>query len=285
MCTDVNSEIGKERIRTLKALGLLNNRSAQEILNDYGLLKAQNEFAPIYDAYQVPLCVSVTYANAYGRFDVAENLCDYSLAALNPSSGPGPITKEKLRQLYAIGNGIPPSGGVHVINNSRNLYAPISTPDGGAEGALSLRRVVTGGGEGAGSISREQKAREHAWHRRLDAGVREVRATGYLHGKLAAIVQGRNERARRAEPLQPRLLRTQPDRRERPKQVTLLRGDECAPLRRLELDDEFRPVQAMRALALVLHEGDEPDLRAAEATARAVAAKPGDLCQEVRRRP
>ena len=76
------------RCTDLKAKGLLTATTlpdqaieAQKIINDYGILPEQNLVQPGYSFANVAQSISVTYANAYGRFSVADNLCGFSLAA------------------------------------------------------------------------------------------------------------------------------------------------------------------------------------------------------------
>src|SRR5882762_3268068 len=76
------------RCANLHAKGLLASTTtpdqaieAQKIINDFGILTEQNLVQPGYWTFFVPQSISVTYANAYGRFSVADNLCNYSLGA------------------------------------------------------------------------------------------------------------------------------------------------------------------------------------------------------------
>ena len=113
------------RCQALHALGLLKAtaledqaREAQRILNkDYGLLEEQNWLQPLHHFLSVPQAISVTYANAYGRFGVTDNLCGYSFAATDRSGAPVPLAPAAEAALYAVGSGIPPTGGVNLVNN------------------------------------------------------------------------------------------------------------------------------------------------------------------------
>ncbi|HEX9148319.1 MAG TPA: 3-hydroxybutyrate oligomer hydrolase family protein, partial [Thermoanaerobaculia bacterium] len=61
--------------------------------------------------------IVVTYANAYGRFGVAENLCGFSFAntsAVGVVIPPNPVLEERT---FGRGNGIPPTSGVNVVYN------------------------------------------------------------------------------------------------------------------------------------------------------------------------
>src|SRR5262245_9171683 len=50
---------------------------AQAIINKFGILPEQNLVQPGYWFAYVPQSISMTYANAYGRFSVLDNLCNY----------------------------------------------------------------------------------------------------------------------------------------------------------------------------------------------------------------
>ena len=76
------------RCASLHAKGLLASTTtadqateAQKIINDFGILPEQNLVQPGYWFAYVPQSISVTYANAYGRFSVLDNLCNYSFGA------------------------------------------------------------------------------------------------------------------------------------------------------------------------------------------------------------
>src|SRR2546430_12453773 len=80
-----NPKNGTARCEGLKAKGLLaatapveQAREAQRIINNYGILPEQNLVQPSNWASRIPQSISVTYANAYGRFSVAANLCAFS---------------------------------------------------------------------------------------------------------------------------------------------------------------------------------------------------------------
>src|SRR5947209_428629 len=63
----------------------------------------------------VPQSISVTYANAYKRASVLDDLCGFSFAAANPATGiPGPLAPAAEAALFGTSNGIPPTGGVEI---------------------------------------------------------------------------------------------------------------------------------------------------------------------------
>jgi hypothetical protein len=58
---------------------------AQAIINSFGILTGQNIVQPSHYFLSVPQSISVTYANAYGKLSVADNLCGYSFGATDVS--------------------------------------------------------------------------------------------------------------------------------------------------------------------------------------------------------
>src|SRR5262249_3153489 len=90
---------------------------AQKIINDFGILPEQNLVQPGYWFANVPQSISVTYADAYGRFSVTDNICDFSFAA-TAAGVPAPLAANSEAAIFATSNGIPPTGGVDMINNA-----------------------------------------------------------------------------------------------------------------------------------------------------------------------
>src|SRR5262245_15768941 len=113
-----------QRCGDLHAAGLLSSAAlpdqaseAQKIVNDFGILPEQNLVQPGYWFAFVPQSISVTYANAYGRFGVTDNLCGYSFGA-TIAGAPAPLAPAAEASIFGTGNGIPPTSGVNLINNA-----------------------------------------------------------------------------------------------------------------------------------------------------------------------
>ena len=180
---------------------------AQAIINGFGILPEQNFVQPSHWWLSVPQAITVTYANSYSRQRVERNLCDYSFGATAgnslgtlPGDGqPTALPGSAAGLLFATSNGIPPTGGVNVINNAsadgprldRISVSPSSgRQDENLDGALCLRALATGvdpvTGQGLASTA-------GADHRKLLAGVARIRASGDLRGLPAIIVTGRND--------------------------------------------------------------------------------------------
>jgi hydroxybutyrate-dimer hydrolase len=188
------------RCADLKAKGLLTATTladqateAQKIINDYGILPEQNLVQPGYSFANVAQSISVTYANAYGRFSVLDNLCNFSLAANGglPGGPPVAIAASEDAKIFSTSNGIPPTSTVALINNA----APGgpkeergSTPNQNLDGALCLRSLATGRNAETGA---PLAGTPRAQARRIADGVEDILASGKLRRVPAVFVTGR----------------------------------------------------------------------------------------------
>ncbi len=198
------------RCLSLKEKGLLKAADipaqaieAQKIINDYGLLPEQNPVAPSHYAFNVHQSIVVTYANSYGRFGVEDHLCGFSFATtVAPVKDIDPSTIGNLRAasgvegIFATSSGIPPSGGVNLINNlstgAKEERFSISPSTGRSDlnidGAICLRNLATGVDTLTGApLTGDDLAK----HLRIMQGINEVKVSGNLRGKPAIIVNGR----------------------------------------------------------------------------------------------
>jgi hydroxybutyrate-dimer hydrolase len=138
--------------------------------------------AAMWGAQVVP-AVTVSYANAYARASVLDDLCGFSFgptAAANGMAGV-PATVPPMPIIFGVGNGLPPTGGVNLVYNQGKggpAVHTLATADASHEGAVCLRQLFTGDSRLALD---------------LQEGVDEVRHRGDLHGKPAIIVQGRSD--------------------------------------------------------------------------------------------
>jgi hydroxybutyrate-dimer hydrolase len=187
------------RCDSLHAKGLLASTTtadqateAQKIVNDFGILPEQNLVQPGYWFAFVPQSISMTYANAYGRFSVLDNLCNYSLGATTAGI-PGPLAPASEASIFGTSNGIPPTSGVNLINNAAPGGAKedrVSTPDQDLDGALCLRSLALGRDAVTGApLAATQADQAH----RIAEGVEDVIASGDLHRVPAVFVTGRND--------------------------------------------------------------------------------------------
>ncbi|MDE3010643.1 MAG: D-(-)-3-hydroxybutyrate oligomer hydrolase [Pseudomonadota bacterium] len=157
-----------------------------------------------YATAAVP-AVTLTYANAYGRFSVTDNLCGYSFGATSAlTAAPAPLAAAAEVQLFASGNGVPPTGGVNIINNAApggplldalSRSASTGVADYNFDGALCLRKLFTDAQDMAAHGVDEGDDGDvvpPAAHR-VARGIAAVRASGDLHGKPVILVQGRSD--------------------------------------------------------------------------------------------
>ena len=202
------------RCASLREKGLLSSNllldqalEAQEIINHYGILPEQNLVQPSHWWASVPQAIALTYASAYSRARVQDSLCGYGFAASNgnslgtvPGDGqPQPMPAVSAALIFGTGNGIPPTGGVEIINEEslsgalldrRSISPSTGRTDENLDGALCLRALATG----VDPVSGEPlsgKALEA--HERLLASLEHIRASGDLQGRPAIIVTGRSD--------------------------------------------------------------------------------------------
>ena len=202
--------LGQNRCAALARAGLLTAagteqqaQQAQAIINRYGILDEQNLTAPSYWTFYVAQAVAVTYANAYARASVAANLCGFSFAATdNVATSPTfnqvvPLPAAAEAVLFASANGIPPTGGVSVVNNRSpggalrdqfSLSPSSGQADQNLDGHLCLRSLAIGrslgqplGGDGAVRFAKVQQ------------GIRQILADGRLGGIPTILVHGRSD--------------------------------------------------------------------------------------------
>ena len=203
-----NNAGSAERCASLAEKGLVEGASteeqaqdAQRILNEeFGLLVEQNTVQPSHWSLFVPQAVAITYANAYARARVTDNLCGYSFGATDSATfEPLPLDEALEAVLFGVSNGIPPTGGVNVINNDsvggakrdQNSVSPSTgRADQNLDGALCVRSLA----DRVDPVTGEKlTGRLRAFAGRLAASVREIRASGDLHGTPAVFVTGRND--------------------------------------------------------------------------------------------
>ena len=183
--------IAPNRCASLKAAGLLSASTTAEQaeealqkLRDYGWEPESNDLHASLAAFEVAPAVSVTFANALSRASVRDALCGFSYAGATAAGAVAPLAPAALAGMFATGNGVPPAGGIQIINNNGKAGAArdfLSVSSNGAfdwntEGALCLRNLVTSTDAAA---------------RKLQAGVDETRRNGNLRGKPTVIVHGR----------------------------------------------------------------------------------------------
>src|SRR5207302_4489980 len=118
------------RCAVLQADGLLSASTAAAALPDEALTKlheagyeADSDLlqATHFSTYATP-AVALTYANAYARASVKDNVCDYSFAFVDSQSSGVPVSlgtvaanANGLAQIFGNGNGVPPTSPIEII--------------------------------------------------------------------------------------------------------------------------------------------------------------------------
>ncbi len=150
--------------------------NALQALVDAGWEPESNLLHASHFGLQATPGVAVTYANAYSRAGVAQNLCGFSFATTGTTGVPAAAAVSPMLTLFGNGNGVPPTNGINLVYNDAQGGAILHTlADGNFafNGAACLRTLWTG----ASPTVRN--------------GVDEVRVGGNLRGKPAIILHGR----------------------------------------------------------------------------------------------
>ena len=133
------------------------------------------------------LAIAYTYATAYSKSSVKDNLCGYSFGGAPAAGVASAISATAAAQIFGTGNGIPPTSGIGIIDNDSvggaTLDAASLSPSTGKQdynfdGAKCLRDLFTG--NSAASTT-------------LRASIDATKRSGNLRGKPAVIVHGRSD--------------------------------------------------------------------------------------------
>ncbi|WP_228527167.1 D-(-)-3-hydroxybutyrate oligomer hydrolase [Noviherbaspirillum soli] len=139
--------------------------------------------------------VTVTYANAYGRFTPADKVCGFTFAKTDGAGTPAALTAEERAQSFASQNGIIGNPVYEDSVGGAKAYAVGISPSTGRadqslDGVLCLRSLMTGRDPVTNAALTGALAEQSS---RVRAGVAEVLASGNLRGKPAVIVAGRSD--------------------------------------------------------------------------------------------
>jgi hydroxybutyrate-dimer hydrolase len=190
----VNATTAANRCTALAAKGLVSGATTTDRANDamakliaYGWDQDTTLFHASHYALAT-LSVTLTYANAYSRSSVKDNLCGYSFGATPVNGVPPPIAAATAAQLFGTSNGVPPSSSaINIINNnsvggaaldSLSISPSTGVADFNIDGAACLRDLLTASSN-AGQT--------------LRSGINAAKRTGNLRGKPAIIVHGRSD--------------------------------------------------------------------------------------------
>ncbi|HEY3598321.1 MAG TPA: D-(-)-3-hydroxybutyrate oligomer hydrolase [Paraburkholderia sp.] len=133
--------------------------------------------APMWDSQATP-AVAVTYADAYTKSSVTDNLCGFSFGTTNAQGAAGvPPAVPPMLSIFGLGNGVPPTNGINLVFNVAPSGADhrLATADASFTGAACVRALWTSGDA------------------RMQTSVNAIRVTANLRGKPAIIVQGRSD--------------------------------------------------------------------------------------------
>jgi len=170
--------------------------AALDKLHDYGWLPDSDVLQSSHYRFATNSIV-VTYANAYGRFSVADNVCGFSFANTTAAGLVTPQLLASQASIFATGNGVPPTTGVSVVYNN-SLIAPLldlvafsrstGVQDAALDGAICHRNLLEGRDIVTGvALTGAQKAASD----RVRAGIAEVQVSAWIKNTPAILVQGR----------------------------------------------------------------------------------------------
>ena len=184
----INAAAGAGRCASLAAKGLLTSTTtatqADEALAKIraaGWLPESDLLLASHFAFAVP-AIAVTYINSYAAANVADNLCGYGFAATGADFKPTAFNPLTFLRVFAIGNGIPPTAGINIVN--------FNNPGGAiVEGAGS----ASAGSKFDYNLDGAQCIAAKAADAAVVANIKAVQRSGKLQGKPTIIVHGRND--------------------------------------------------------------------------------------------
>lgn len=196
------------RCAGLQAKGLIKataqpgqSNEALALLQQAGYLADSNPLHVTHFLFATPP-VALTYANAYSRASVTQNLCGYSFAAVDSNFSPvaplgTPTNASRLAQIFAFGNGVPPMSPYLQIINNNDPSGPkqdqVSTSpstgiaDLNVDGAACLRSLWTGQDVTGAALPAALAGASQGLHQ----GVQQVLRSAKLRGIPTILVQGR----------------------------------------------------------------------------------------------
>ncbi len=146
--------------------------------------------------------ISMMYANAYGRFSVADNVCGMSLAQVAATGVPQALAAAAKAASFALGNGTANGTPATVLVNDSvggakawNLAVSPSTntADLGLDAALCLRALATGADVVSGAALSATSTPTAAQSQAVRDGMNAVLLNGNLRGKPTLMVGGRSD--------------------------------------------------------------------------------------------
>lgn len=202
--------LATNRCTALAARGLLTGATTAEQAADalarlraYGFTAEHDTMHNAHYGLGNAAIITMMYANAYGRFSVADNVCGLSAAATSPTTGEVvPVAANTKAASYATGNGTTNGSPASVVfNNSvggaRQWSFGVSPTSGTADlsldSALCLRSLALGTDAATGAALTATTTPTLAQSQAVRAGVNEVLLNGNLRGKPTLMVGGRSD--------------------------------------------------------------------------------------------
>lgn len=202
--------LATNRCTALAARGLLTGATTAEQAADalarlraYGFTAEHDTMHNAHYGLGNAAIITMMYANAYGRFSVADNVCGLSAAATSPTTGEVvPVAANTKAASYATGNGTTNGSPASVVfNNSvggaRQWSFGVSPTSGTADlsldSALCLRSLALGTDASTGAALTATTTPTLAQSQAVRAGVNEVLLNGNLRGKPTLMVGGRSD--------------------------------------------------------------------------------------------
>ena len=180
---------GANRCTALVAAGMISGNTLVEQAEDalaklqaHGWEPDSNLLHASHFGFAVSTAVSLTYANAFMRASVTDNLCGYSMGTTDAAGLPAPPAASPMPTLWSLNNGVPPSTGINLIaedaaNGPIREALGVSASTGRADyywdGALCLRNLLA--------------------ERRVRHSIAQTEVDGRLHGKPTLILHGRSD--------------------------------------------------------------------------------------------
>lgn len=194
------------RCESLREFGLLTSNTQDEqateslaILRANGYYAEQDTLLASHEWLNLWRSLNPTYAAAHGRFAVWENLCGISFAATDGAGMPTSVPQGTATILFSTSNGIPPTGGINLINDAAT-NGPINenlsiSPTSGLEdlnldGARCFRYLATGD---PSLLNDRETRKDRRRLQRVQKGIEETRTTGDLNGTPTILLFGRND--------------------------------------------------------------------------------------------
>lgn len=184
----------QERCNALKKANLLTTgtpKEALEKLHKNGWTPEMDIQLP-YFYYTESIGLPYQYVSAYGKYSVIENMCDFSVASTqqNPINNTGkvaPLEEISFEQIWGMANGhLPLWNGYNATILDLVENKDLNTPRREFYSSSQTKNTIDYGTKG--SICVYEKSQEP----RVNEGIKQVMASGNLHGIKTFIVHGRN---------------------------------------------------------------------------------------------